>query len=172
MTLKTTLAALIALPAFAVPALAESTFDLSSPQNAAICAAKANDRMTAGDLEGAIAMDCYAEGATLRMFAPGNDEPIMTSDGAPDIYAFIQATFEQFGYIGTQHLVGSIYLTEDVVHSSVHATHLKPDGSVEIGNAEYVDTVVLDGDEYKIANRDVIVVNFSQIEATPVLRSQ
>lgn len=172
MTLKSAFAALIALPTLAAPALAGGTLDLSSPGNAAICAAKVNDRMTAGDLEGAKAMGCYADGAILRVFAPGNDQPIMSSEGTPDVYAFIQATFEGFGYVATQHLVGSIYLDGDVVHSGVHATHLKADGTLEIGNADYVDTVVQVDGAYKIASRDIHIVNFSTVEATPVMRGQ
>ena len=172
MTLKTTLATLVAVPMLASTALAGGTFDLSSPENAAICAAKLNDKMTAGDLAGAQAMGCYADGAVLRMFVPGNDKPIMTSEGAPDVYAFIQATFKQFGYVATQHLVGSIYMDGSTVRSSVHATHIKADGTLEIGNADYVDTVVEVDGAYQIASRDIHVVNFSKVEAKPVLRSQ
>ena len=172
MTLKTTLVALIALPTLATPALAGGTFDLSSPENAAICAAKLNDKMTAGDMNGAVAMGCYADGAVLRMFVPGNDQPIITSEGAPDVYAFIRGTFESFGYVATQHLVGSIYMDGEAVRSSVHATHLKADGTLEIGNADYVDTVVEVDGEYKIASRDIHVLNFSTVEASPVLRGQ
>ena len=172
MTLKTILAALIALPTLAAPAVAGGTFDLTSPENAAVCAARVNDRMTAGDIDGAMAMGCYAEGAVLRMFVPGNDQPIMTSESAPDVYAFIQATFENFGYVATQHLVGSIYVDGDVVHSGVHATHIKADGTLEIGNADYVDTVAEVDGAFQIVSRDIHVVNFSTVEASPVLRGQ
>ena len=172
MTFKNTLAALLSMTTLAVPALAGDTFDLSSPENAAICAAKLNDKMTAGDMDGALAMGCYADGAVLRMFVPGNDQPIMTSAGAPDVYAFIKGAFESFGYVATQHLVGSVYKDGNTVHSSVHATHLKADGTLEIGNAEYVDTIVEVEGEYKIASRDIHVVNFSTVEASPVLREQ
>ena len=43
---------------------------------------------------------------------------------------------------------------------------------LEIGNADYVDNIVEVDGEYKIASRDIHVVNFSTVEASPVLRGQ
>ena len=170
MSIRSILTAGALLPLLSTAVLAGGTFDLSAPENVAVCAAKVNDKMTAGDLAGAKAMDCFAEGVVIRMFAPGNPNPVMTSEGAPDVYAFIQGAFDSFGYVATQHLVGSIYADGDVIHSSVHATHVNKDGHIEIGNADYVDTVVRVDGAYKLVSRDIIVVNFSTVQATPVLR--
>ena len=133
MSFKSKIASFIVMPLLASPVLAGGTFDLSSPQNAAICAAKLNDKLTAGNIDDALAMGCYADGAILQIFAPSSTQPMSSSEGTPDVYAFILGTFEQLGYVATQHLVGSIYMYGEVVHSSVHATHLKSDGTVEIG---------------------------------------
>ena len=172
MKIRTVLTAFVIAPLLGAPAFAGGSFDLTSPESVPVCAAKVNDKMTSGDIAGAKAMDCFANGAVIRMFVPGSSEPVMTSEGAPDVYAFIQAAFDSFGYVATQHLVGSIYADGDVIHSSVHATHITKDGDLEIGNADYVDTVVLIGDAYKLVSRDIMVVNFSTVEAKPVLREE
>ena len=129
MTIKTALYAIAALPLLSVSAFAGGSFNLSVPENVAVCAAKANDKIAVGDIDGARAMDCYKEGAVIRMFVPGNDKPVMSSEGAPNVYGFIQDAFKQFGYVATQHLVGSIYKQGGVVHSSVHATHITEEGN-------------------------------------------
>lgn len=168
MTLKSVMFAVLATPVLATTVLAGG-FDLSTPEKAVICGAKANDLIAVGMVDEANAMGCYTDDAVLNVYAPGVAEPIMSSSTAPNLSMFLQGVFGQFDYAMTQHLTGNIVVGGDKVHSSVHATHVRKDGKVDIANAEWTDTVVKVGSEYKVAKRDATVVMFGTYEPTPVL---
>lgn len=77
-------------------------------------------------------------------------------------HLFVKGALQQFDYVLTQHLLGNVYSSGDMVFNSVHATHVKKGGTVDIANVEWIDAVIKLVDGYKVAARDAHLIMFGK----------
>lgn len=110
---------------------------------------------------------CFTHDAEVTVYFPGTDPngPPSSSTIGPNAWAdFVNSVFRQNGYVATQHLIGSIQVTLNgetaTMSSYLHATHVLPNGSIDVANGTYYDTVVKTNDGWRISKRTLRLITF------------
>lgn len=110
---------------------------------------------------------CFTADALFALYPPGTDPhgPPSSSSVGPAAWAdFVESVFRQNGYTTTQHLIGSIHIelngTTATMSSYLHATHLLANGSIDVANGTYYDTVVKTSDGWRISQRTLRLITF------------
>ncbi len=131
--------------------------------------ARGTDAIGGGDLEGgkAIYRSCFTADARTSVYFPGtptNGDPDFTTVGTDSWADFVLGVLSGAPYTATQHLMGSFFVELDSgggdtgaerarMESYLHATHVRADGTMDIANGTYFDTVVKANGEWRIAER-------------------
>jgi len=134
-----------------------------------VCYALATDAIGRGDVAGgkAIYAPCFTQNALLAVYfpdAPFSGPPSYTTVGTDSWSEFVDDTFIGSGYTVTQHLVGTINIQVDgknaTMTSYLHATHVLPDGTMDVANGTYEDEVVRRNGVWKIKTRTLKLITF------------
>ena len=156
------------------PSFAE---DLSSLEDEAairrltICYALGTDAIGAGDVDKGKALykSCFTEDAPIAALFPDGQG---TERTGPAAWAdFVNEIFRDNKYTATQHLIGTTNVNIDhtagktprmaaSMTSYLHATHLLPDGSINVANGTYEDEVVKTGTGWRIRKRTLRLITF------------
>jgi len=142
-----------------------------------VCYARGTDAIGNGDLQGGkdIYAGCFTPNAEFAIYFPGtpfNGPPSDARVGTDDWADFANTVFDDAGYTATQHLIGTIHVEVENGHeatmtSQLHATHVLPDGTIDVANGIYEDEVVRTGGEWKIKKRTLKLITFLNL-GTPV----
>jgi SnoaL-like domain len=138
-----------------------------------VCYARGTDAIGRGNLaQGkAIYSTCFTSNAVLSLYAvgaPTNGAPTYTS-GVNAWANFARDTFTGSGYVATQHLMANIdvHVDDNGVHGTVtsylHATHVLPDGTIDVANGTYEDEVIRQNGTWKIKNRTLKLIDFLNV---------
>ena len=159
------------------PSLAADTTLLQDEANIrqlTICYALGTDAIGAGDVDTGKALyrDCFTEDASIAAFFPDGQGADRTG---PDAWAdFVHATFRQNQYTATQHLIGTITISIDpttgttaTMTSYLHATHLLPNGSINVANGSYEDEAVKTAAGWRIRKRTLRLMTFLNLASPP-----
>ena len=132
-----------------------------------ICYALGTDAIGAGDVGKGKALykDCFTEDAPIAAFFPDGQG---TERTGPAAWAdFVNEIFRDNKYTATQHLIGTINISIDhttgktaSMTSYLHATHLLPNGSVNIANGTYEDEAVKTEAGWRIRKRTLKLITF------------
>ncbi len=136
-----------------------------------VCYARGTDAIGRGNVaQGkAIYSSCFTSNAVLSLYAVGaplNGPPTFTTVGVNSWANFANDSFTGSGYVATQHLMGSIDVHVDPsgVHgtmtSYLHATHVLPDGTIDVANGTYEDEVVRQNGVWKIKTRTLKLIDY------------
>ena len=135
-----------------------------------LCYAHGTDAIGRGDVEAgrAIYQLCFTKDATLSAAFPnGQEEKRTGSDAWAD---FVASVFQGAGYTSTQHLIGNISIeVQDksaTMSTYLHATHVLPNGSMDIANGTYEDTVVKTEAGWRIQSRKLTLITFLNLAPT------
>lgn len=155
----------VGTPSFA--AETSSLQDAAAIRQLTVCYALGTDAIGAGDVVKGKALytDCFTEDAPIAAFFPDGQA---TQRTGPDAWAdFVNKIFRDNKYTATQHLIGTININIDHttgkaanMTSYLHATHLLPDGSINVANGTYEDEVVKTGTGWLIRKRTLQLVTF------------
>ena len=138
-----------------------------------LCYARATDTIGRGNvaLGKLIYASCFTPNAKLAVYNPGtpfNGPPTFSTVGTDDWADFAKATFDASGYVATQHLNGNIEVR--VVNSNyatvstyLHATHVLPDGTIDVANGTYEDEVIRVNGKWKIKTRTLKIIDFPHL---------
>jgi hypothetical protein len=134
-----------------------------------VCYALATDAIGRGDTAGgkAIYAPCFTNNAVLAVYfpdSPFSGPPSYTTVGTDSWGDFVEDTFAASGYTVTQHLIGSIDVhvngNKATMTSYLHATHVLPDGTIDVANGTYEDEVVRKNGTWKIKTRTLKLITF------------
>lgn len=160
----------IGKPSFA--AESSSLQDAAEIRQLTICYALGTDAIGAGDVDKGKALytDCFTDDAPIAAFFPNGQG---TKRTGPDAWAdFVKEIFRENKYTATQHLIGTIdvnidHKTGDAANmtSYLHATHLLPNGSINVANGTYEDEVVKTGTGWRIRKRTLKLVTFLNLNS-------
>lgn len=135
-----------------------------------LCYAHGTDAIGRGDVEAgrAIYQPCFTKDATLSAAFPNGQQETRTgSDAWAD---FVASVFQGAGYTSTQHLIGNISIevqdTSATMSTYLHATHVLPNGSMDIANGTYEDTVVKTEAGWRIQSRKLTLITFLNLAPT------
>ena len=142
-----------------------------------LCYAHGTDAIGRGDVAAgrAIYQPCFTKDATFSVVFPnGQQEERVGSDAWAD---FVATVFQGAGYTSTQHLLGTISIeVQDksaTMSTYLHATHVLPNGSMDIANGTYEDTVVQTEEGWRIQSRRLTLITFLNLAPTaPHQRSE
>ena len=151
--------------------------DESDIRQLTICYAHGTDAIGRGDVAAgkAIYQPCFTKDATfLVIFPNGQEEKRTGSDAWAD---FVATVFQGAGYTSTQHLIGTISIeVQDknaTMSTYLHATHVLPNGSIDIANGTYEDSVVKTEEGWRIQSRRLTLITFlNLVPTTPHPRSE
>ena len=159
------------------PSLAANTVflqDEADIRQLTICYALGTDAIGAGDVDKGKALyrDCFTEDAPIAAFFPDGQGADRTG---PDAWAdFVHATFRQNQYTATQHLIGTITISIDPttrttasMTSYLHATHLLPNGTINVANGSYEDEAVKTAAGWRIQKRTLRLMTFLNLASPP-----
>ncbi|MDI1479621.1 nuclear transport factor 2 family protein [Polyangium sp. y55x31] len=135
-----------------------------------VCYAKGTDAIGRGNLQAGkdIYAPCFTNDAELAVYFPGtpfDGPPSSTAVGTNAWADFVEDVFTSSGYTATQHLIGSIDVDvtdedEATMTSYLHATHVLPDGTIDVANGTYEDEVIRVGGAWKIKKRTLKLITF------------
>ncbi len=144
--------------------------DEADIRNLTICYAHGTDAIGRGDVAAgrAIYQPCFTKDATFSVVFPnGQIEERTGSDAWAD---FVASVFQGAGYTSTQHLLGTISIeVQDksaTMSTYLHATHVLPNGSMDIANGTYEDTVVKTEEGWRIQSRKLTLITFLNLAPT------
>ena len=132
-----------------------------------VCYALGTDAIGAGDVKKGKALytDCFTEDAPIAAFFPDGQG---TERTGPAAWAdFVNEIFRDNKYTATQHLIGTINISIDhstgktaTMTSYLHATHLLPNGSINVANGTYADDVIKTDAGWRIRKRTLTLITF------------
>lgn len=132
-----------------------------------ICYAHGTDAIGRGDVAAgkAIYQPCFTKDATFSVVFPnGQGEKRTGSDAWAD---FVATVFQGAGYTNTQHLIGTISIeVQDksaTMSTYLHATHVLPNGSIDVANGTYEDSVVKTNEGWQIQSRRLTLITFLNV---------
>ena len=136
-----------------------------------VCYALGTDAVGRGNLaQGkAIYKPCFTNSAVFSVYYPDtplNGPPAYSTAGTSSWGDYVRDSFTANGYIATQHLMGSININVDnngihgTMTSYLHATHVLPDGTIDVANGTYEDEVVRQNGVWKIKTRTLKLIDF------------
>ncbi|MDC0740487.1 nuclear transport factor 2 family protein [Polyangium mundeleinium] len=135
-----------------------------------VCYALGTDAIGRGDLQAGknIYAPCFKSDTELAVYFPGTPftgPPSSTAVGANAWADFVEGVFTTSGYTSTQHLIGSIDINvidedEATMTSYLHATHVLPDGTIDVANGTYEDEVIRVNGAWKIKRRTLKLITF------------
>ncbi len=135
-----------------------------------ICYAHGTDAIGRGDVAAgrAIYQPCFTQDATFSVVFPnGQEEKRTGSDAWAD---FVATVFQGAGYTNTQHLIGTISIEAQdksaTMSTYLHATHVLPNGSMDIANGTYEDSVVQTAEGWRIQSRRLTLITFLNLAPT------
>ena len=135
-----------------------------------ICYAHGTDAIGRGDVAAgrAIYQPCFTRDATFSVVFPnGQGEKRTGSDAWAD---FVATVFQGAGYTSTQHLIGTISIeVQDKsakMSTYLHATHVLPNGSIDVANGTYEDSVVKTEEGWRIQSRRLTLITFLNVAPT------
>jgi SnoaL-like domain len=141
------------------------------------CYAYGTDAIGRGDLQRGkdIYEPCFAADAELEVYFPGtplNGPPSFETVGTESWADFVSSVFTANGYTSTQHMMATIDVNvTDGAHATMtsylHATHVLPDGTIDVANGTYEDEVVRQNGTWKIKRRTLKLITFLNL-GTPV----
>ena len=144
--------------------------DEADIRNLTICYAHGTDAIGRGDVAAgrAIYQPCFTKDATFSVVFPnGQIEERTGSDAWAD---FVVSVFQGAGYTSTQHLLGTISIevqdTSVTMSTYLHATHVLPNGSIDIANGTYEDSVVKTEEGWRIQSRKLTLITFLNLAPT------
>ncbi len=128
------------------------------------CYALGTDALGAGNLQQGkeLYQNCFTPDAPIAAFFPdgqGNERK------GPDAWAdFVYGLFQDNKYTATQHLIGTITINVNggtaTMSSYLHATHLRPNGSIDVANGTYEDEVIKTEQGWRIRTRTLKLITF------------
>ena len=149
--------------------------DTADIRKLTICYAHGTDAIGRGDLEAgkALYQACFTKDAAISAFFPDGQGEKRTG---PEAWAdFVLSVFKNAGYTVTQHLLGTIDVEvkgETAIMSSyLHATHVLPNGSIDVANGTYVDEVIKTPGGWRIRSRTLTLITFLNL-ASPAAPSK
>ena len=137
-----------------------------------ICYARATDAIGRGNLAlgKAIYSTCFTSDAVLAVWFPGtpfNGPPSYKTVGTNSWAEFAKDTFDAAGYVATQHLMGNIDVHVNgntaTISTYLHATHVLPDGTIDVANGTYEDVAVRKNGVWQIKNRTLKIIDFPHL---------
>ena len=135
-----------------------------------ICYAHGTDAIGQGDVAAgrALYQPCFTKDAPFSVVFPnGQQEQRTGSDAWAD---FVASVFQGAGYTSTQHLLGTISIeVQDksaTMSTYLHATHVLPNGSIDVANGTYEDTVVKTDEGWRIQSRKLTLITFLNLAPT------
>ncbi len=144
--------------------------DATDIRKLTLCYAHGTDAIGRGDVAvgKAIYQPCFTKDATFSVVFPnGQQEKRTGSDAWAD---FVATVFQGAGYTSTQHLLGTISIeVQDknaTMSTYLHATHVLPNGSMDIANGTYEDTVVKTEEGWRIQSRKLTLITFLNLAPT------
>ena len=144
--------------------------DAADIRKLTICYAHGTDAIGRGDVAAgrAIYQPCFTKDATFSVVFPnGQIEERTGSDAWAD---FVATVFQGAGYTSTQHLIGTISIeVQDknaTMSTYLHATHVLPNGSMDIANGTYEDSVVQTEEGWRIQSRRLTLITFLNLAPT------
>lgn len=144
--------------------------DEADIRNLTICYAHGTDAIGRGDVTAgrAIYQPCFTKDASFSVVFPnGQQEKRTGSDAWAD---FVATVFQGAGYTITQHLLGTISIevqdTSATMSTYLHATHVLPNGSMDIANGTYEDSVVQTEEGWRIQSRKLTLITFLNVAPT------
>jgi len=127
------------------------------------------------DLEAgqALYQACFTKDAAIAAVFPDGRGEKRTG---PEAWAdFVLSVFKNAGYTVTQHLLGTIDIEVTgetaTMNTYLHATHVLPNGSIDVANGTYADEVVKTPDGWRIRSRTLTLITFLHL-ASPTAPSQ
>ena len=155
--------------------VADALQDTADIRKLTICYAHGTDAIGRGDLEAgkALYQACFTKDAAIAAFFVDGQGEKRTG---PEAWAdFVLSTFKNAGYTVTQHLLGTIdvEVTGETATMStyLHATHVLPDGSIDVANGTYADEVVKTPDGWRVRSRTLTLITFLNL-ASPAASSK
>ena len=144
--------------------------DVADIRKLTICYAHGTDAIGRGDGAAgrAIYQPCFTKDATFSVVFPnGQIEERTGSDAWAD---FVATVFQGAGYTSTQHLIGTISIAVQdksaTMSTYLHATHVLPNGSMDIANGTYEDSVVKTAEGWRIQSRRLTLITFLNLAPT------
>ena len=144
--------------------------DEADIRNLTICYAHGTDAIGRGDVAAgrAIYQPCFTKDAAFSVVFPnGQIEERTGSDAWAD---FVASVFQGAGYTSTQHLLGTISIAVQdksaTMSTYLHATHVLPNGSMDIANGTYEDSVVKTAEGWRIQSRKLTLITFLNLAST------
>ena len=135
-----------------------------------ICYAHGTDAIGRGDVAAgrALYQPCFTKDAAFSVVFPnGQIEERTGSDAWAD---FVATVFQGAGYTSTQHLLGTISIAAQdksaTMSTYLHATHVLPNGSIDIANGTYEDSVVKTAEGWRIQSRKLTLITFLNLAPT------
>lgn len=137
-----------------------------------VCYALATDTIGAGNtaLGKSIYAPCFTNNAVISLYGVGqplNGPPTYSTVGTDSWGDFVEDTFINSGYTVTQHLIGTINIHVNGSHgtmtSYLHATHVLPNGTIDVANGTYTDEVVRHNGVWKIKARTLRIIDFPNL---------
>ena len=160
-------------PSFA--AETSSLQDEAAIRQLTICYALGTDAIGTGEVDKGKALykDCFTEDAPIAAFFPDGQG---TERTGPAAWAtFVNEIFRDNAYTATQHLIGTINISIDhttgttaSMTSYAHATHLLPNGSINVANGTYEDEVVKTEAGWRIRKRTLKLITFLNLAPSSV----
>ena len=144
--------------------------DAADIRKLTICYAHGTDAIGRGDVAAGkvLYQPCFTKDATFSVVFPnGQIEERTGSDAWAD---FVATVFQGAGYTSTQHLIGTISIeVQDknaTMSTYLHATHVLPNGSMDIANGTYEDSVVKTAEGWRIQSRKLTLITFLTLAPT------
>jgi hypothetical protein len=138
-----------------------------------ICYALGTDAIGAGDVKTGKALyrDCFTPDAPLAaVFPDGQGTERQGSDAWAD---YVNEIFRANAYTATQHLIGTINIRIDpatgttaTMTSYLHATHVRPNGSIDVANGTYTDEVIKTDTGWRIRKRTLRMIAVLNLAAS------
>ncbi len=98
---------------------------------------------------------------------PFNGPPTFTTVGTNAWADFAKATFDASGYVATQHLMSNqdvhINGNSATMSTYLHATHVLPDGTIDVANGTYEDEIIRVNGTWKIKTRTLKIIDFPHL---------
>lgn len=139
-----------------------------------ICYALGTDALGAGDVQKGkdLYNSCFTKDASIAAFFPDGQG---AERKGPAAWAdFVYEIFRDNEYTATQHLIGTINIRIDqttgttaTMTSYLHATHLLPNGSINVANGTYEDEVVKTAAGWRIRKRTLTLITFLNLASPP-----
>ena len=144
--------------------VADVLYNTADIRKLTICYAHGTDAIGRGDLEAgkALYQACFTKDAAFAAFFPdGRGEKRIGPEAWAD---FVLSVFKNAGYTVTQHLLGTIDIEVKgetaTMNTYLHATHVLPNGSIDVANGTYTDEVVKTPGGWRIRSRTLTLITF------------